>query len=593
MKFTESIEAARLRVGAWNRERKERAAEKRAEREAIRPPNAAPLVWCVLLTMVGVAALSGSTWMLLVFIAGSVGHVDWAFAYAATERGVTQNQWHYEADIHLLVGIGLALFCIAIAIFNATWLEARKHLHGLIKTIVTCIGVAVGLFMISGAIVVQQRGTDARARDEVVAAQTAQVGVAEAASRLEYARARLREMRANPNAYMAQAASVGAAEWEHTYIAQARATNDPRLPMIERALGAARAADTQEAEIARLTASQAAAQTTTVQAQAVTVRAGGFMAGPTAILEDARKPITAVLGELLALTAFGFALAAWLSRRQVDGLGAIPLHNFMLDDKSTAERPGYVPPSQRQTAPMDANYKGDVIYDEQGNELRYVEGHVRPKDGKWIPGHYRKTGARQKREIEVEYDGKRFTTGGLEEEPVGDGGVNTHVPVDDGGIGSASPSQSVVDGVPHEDSEAHGQDGNHGNGGVAPGADSAVYADSEDTEHNGDDDHSADGALQESREVQPDLPEPAPTPMATMAEGEAQTEDDILLAFDDESEVVETLASDDASTLSEAEDQPRADEHGEDNAEDIDIDHDDLPEEREPETNPARLIAAE
>ena len=63
MKFTESIEAARLRVGAWNRERKERAAEKRAEREAIRPPNAAPLVWCVLLTMVGVAALSGSTWI--------------------------------------------------------------------------------------------------------------------------------------------------------------------------------------------------------------------------------------------------------------------------------------------------------------------------------------------------------------------------------------------------------------------------------------------------------------------------------------------------------------------------------------------------
>lgn len=413
MKVSERLESLRLRVGAWNRERKERAAEKKAERAAHLHPAAAQLLWCVLLTMVGVAALSGSTWMLLVFIAGSVGHVDWSSTYAATEAGVTANHWTFEMDIHWLVAVGLFLFCLAIAIFNATWLEARKHLQDIIKNIVTALGCVVALFMVSGAVVVQQRGTDLRARDEVIAAQTAQVGANEAAARLAYAQQRLREMRSNPNSYMAQAASVGAAEWEHTYIAQARASNDPRLPMIERALGAARAADAQEAEIARLTVATAGAQTQTVQAAAVTVHATGFMAPVTAFLEDLRKPLTAVLGELLALTAFGFALAAWRSRRAPEGYGSIPQHQYMIEDhvgeevvigtaspareaarevfarggtreeaEEAAHAASRLTPAQSSLKDADTD---EVIIDKDGHLARRVREHTRKikgKDGK-------------------------------------------------------------------------------------------------------------------------------------------------------------------------------------------------------------------
>jgi len=92
------------------------------------PPGAAPLLWCVLLTGVGIAALVGSTWMLLVFVAGSVGHVDWHSDYSATNDGPASFVWSVKASIHWLVGVGLFLFCAAIAMFNATWLEARRHI---------------------------------------------------------------------------------------------------------------------------------------------------------------------------------------------------------------------------------------------------------------------------------------------------------------------------------------------------------------------------------------------------------------------------------------------------------------------------------
>lgn len=312
------IDNAKMKMGVFLRERKERAEERQAKkRSKALPPGAAPMAWCVLLTMVGVAALAGSTWMLLVFIAGSVGHFDWYSVYTASQDGVSQWEWSLDSSVHWHVAIGLFLFCLAIAIFNATWLEARKHLYGVIQNVVTGIGIAVALFMISGAIVVQQRGTDARARDNIVAAQSAQVDAAAARERLETARQTLREMRNHENQYMAVAASVGAAEFERSYLSEEAlaGSSAARRDLLVRSLGAARRADALETEIAQLERETATAAVTAVEAEAVDVRAGGFMAAPTAFLEDARKPITATLGELLALTAFGFALAAWRSRR--------------------------------------------------------------------------------------------------------------------------------------------------------------------------------------------------------------------------------------------------------------------------------------
>lgn len=370
------------------RERKERAAERKAARAADMPHGAAPLAWCVLLTMVGVAALAGSTWMLLVFIAGSVGHFDWFSSYLAANEGPGHFQWSFSMDVHWAVAIGLFLFCAAIAVFNATWLEARRHIPaGGFRMFMTGLGIAVALFMISGATVVQQRGTDARAQDDVVAIQTAQVGQATIAAQIAATEARLAGMRDRTinNEYAAMAALAGEAAYRAEYMNPSRlAQEEPaRRRIIERAVGSAVAADALEAQLTTLRSQHAAAGVQTAQAQAVTVRAEGFMGPTTTALEDARKPVTSILGELLALTAFGFALAAWRTRRtdkSVEGSGWAP-EDHRIEDHSM-EAPLPVDP-----AGLRPTQKKQRVYNaETGKEEVFVQ----PR------GYWRSTGKKQK-----------------------------------------------------------------------------------------------------------------------------------------------------------------------------------------------------
>ena len=360
---------------AWMREKlaaAQRALPKRQQREPEQyDPGRAPLLWCVLLTLVGVAALIGSTWMLLVFVAGSVGQVDWASSYVATEEGVTENTWHFQASIHWLVGVGLFLFCAAIAIFNATWLEARKHMSGMVKQVVTAIGVLVAVFMISGAIVVQQRGTDARDRDRVVEAQTAQVGVVAAQDRLNALREDLERLQGDNSisspSYQMQACRAGERGWAG-YITQARSRGDGRLDQIERAMNSAQECDRLKAERDGLMAQVSVARVEAVAVTAAPVSAG-FMHDFTTVLEDARKPVTATLGELLAMTAFGFALASWRTRRAAAQMPAVSVDEAhmiadMREDEPVAPEP--MRPAKRRA--RDG---------ETGDPLTFVEGHWR------------------------------------------------------------------------------------------------------------------------------------------------------------------------------------------------------------------------
>lgn len=361
---------------SWMREKlaaARAALPKRKQREPEQyDPGRAPLLWCVLLTLVGVAALIGSTWMLLVFVAGSVGQVDWASSYVATEEGVTENTWHFQASIHWLVGVGLFLFCTAIAIFNATWLEARKHMGGMVKHVVTAIGVLVALFMISGAIVVQQRGTDARDRDRIVEAQTAQVGVVAAQDRLNALREDLERLQGDNSisspSYQMQACRAGERGWAG-YITQARARGDGRLDQIERAMNSAQECDRLKAERDGLMAQVSVARVEAVAVTAAPVSAG-FMHDFTTVLEDARKPVTATLGELLAMTAFGFALASWRTRRaaaqMMPAVSVDEAHMIadMREDEPVAAEP--MRPAKRRA--RDG---------ETGDPLTFVEGHWR------------------------------------------------------------------------------------------------------------------------------------------------------------------------------------------------------------------------
>lgn len=344
------------------------ALPKRRPKEPSAHGGGATLWQFYLLMTVWAFSLAGSLWMLLVFIAGSVGRVDWSTSYEATESGVKTSLWSFIMDIHWSVALGLFFFCLAIAIYNAVWLELRRHIApGVVKNALTGIGCCVALFMISGATVVQQRGTDARARDDVIAAQSAQAGQAGVQERLKQIKddlASLTDKRTN-NEYAATAATMDPDVYKATYMSpQALALSPPqRRDILTRAYGASVQAKALKAERASLTTQLTGAAVLTVREEARSVRATGFMAEATTVMEDVRKPVTAILGELLAMTVFSAALAAWASRRAA--LAAPMGAEYQIADHS-AEAPLAVDP--------EGPRMGKMVDAETGEELTPVKG---------------------------------------------------------------------------------------------------------------------------------------------------------------------------------------------------------------------------
>lgn len=169
------------------------------------------------------------------------------------------------------------------------------------------IAVAVSLVVISGTFAVQGHTIMERDRDAAVAVEQVQQGRSVIEAQIESKRQELADMMNNRNAYLAQAASVGAAEWQRSYI-DATPANDPQRDRIVRALGAARAADTVREEIEALRAQLAQAPAVaSVQREVVTESTGwiastlGWLEGVRAILLSFVMDIVALIMPLIAL----------------------------------------------------------------------------------------------------------------------------------------------------------------------------------------------------------------------------------------------------------------------------------------------------
>lgn len=309
------VNNAKEKLSAFLRARRQKTATPKPP-----PPHgAAPLIWVWFLAFIAVVTLIGSTWMLMVFIAGSVGHVDWAMDWRAGNDGEPGRwQWFAEARLHMLNWVGLFAFCLGIAAFNAIWLHVLHKVRVVWQRILIGLGIATALFMVSGAVVTQQWGTVSRERDEVVATNTARAGVAAVDAEIAGIEERWRTLCApNLTTWQAQACRSGEAAWGDR-IAIARAQyrpSDPQLQIIERAIADAREGDRMQSRLAELRRERAQAAVVTVEAEAQQVEVTGWMASFAAFLEEIRKPFIAVLGELLAMTMFGIALAAAETRK--------------------------------------------------------------------------------------------------------------------------------------------------------------------------------------------------------------------------------------------------------------------------------------
>ena len=182
------------------------------------------------------------------------------------------------------------------------------------------IAVAVSFVVIAGTFAVQGHTIMERDRESLVAVEQVQQGRAVLEAQIQSKRDELSEMMNNRNAYLAQAASVGAEEWQRSYINQTP-ENDPQRDRIVRALGAARAADTVRAEIDRLRTQLAQAPAVaSVQGEIVTERTG-WIADTLGWLEGVRAILLSLVMDIVALMMPWIALRLEQARnRQLNGV---------------------------------------------------------------------------------------------------------------------------------------------------------------------------------------------------------------------------------------------------------------------------------
>lgn len=228
------------------REQRERAEDRKA---AIKPdpPHVTVAAWQIdaakFASNVAMCVLVYMLWLYTLQIAGDrAGEMH--LTRAGTWTGDLQFWFPYLVGF-ALISFGVPYVAkISIPTFMAlTWREAPWP-----KGWALAIAMSVSLVIIAGTFTIQGDAILERDRDSAVAVAGIEQNRAGLQARIDGITADLNTMMNNSNAYLAQAASVGAAEWENTYIANARASRDPQTGRIERALGAARSADTLRAE---------------------------------------------------------------------------------------------------------------------------------------------------------------------------------------------------------------------------------------------------------------------------------------------------------------------------------------------------------
>lgn len=190
------------------------------------------------------------------------------------------------------------------------------------------IAMAVSLVVIAGTFSVQGNTLMERDREAAVAVEEVSGGRAAIQAEIDGITADLNTAMNNSNRIMAQAASVGALggaeEWQRSYVDQARTTNDPRLPLLERATGAARAARAAVERRNELRRQIAAAPTVASVQGVVTTERTSWIADTLGWLEGARAILLSLVMDIVALMMPWIALRLEQARAQqmgVDGSG--------------------------------------------------------------------------------------------------------------------------------------------------------------------------------------------------------------------------------------------------------------------------------
>lgn len=312
---------AKLRAGQVLREMKEKHEERKAQKQAAAIHSEHGHGRFFLLTVPATATICAAIvevyWAFL-FCIEATGHLAFDFSTAIGSDAAASGAWSFAFVVNsVAVLVGLALATVPIVMISMVWLPVQFTMRGTGRwrrgTMIFCGLLANVLVIVSGTVVMNGNRQE-QVRESVVVEQTAAQGRAAIDARLQFEQEQLRLALNNSNPYLNQAANVGAAEWERSYVAQARASNDPRLPMLERALGAARAADARRANIERLTIERATAAPEAATAATVEDTAGQSLNQFSQAVQVWRPPFVAFICTLVGI--FG----AWWTLALMQGL---------------------------------------------------------------------------------------------------------------------------------------------------------------------------------------------------------------------------------------------------------------------------------
>ena len=311
------VNDAKLRAGSILREWKEKREEAKAQKQAAAALHSEHghgrfFLLTVPATATIFAAIVEVYWAFL-FCIEATGHLLLDFSTAVGSDAASTGAWHFAFTVNsVAVLIGLACATVPIVMISMVWLPVQFTMRGTGRwrrgTMIFC-GILANILVIVSGTVVMNGNRQEQVREGVVAEQSAAQGRAAIDARLAFEQEQLRLALNNSNPYLNQAANVGAAEWERSYVAQARATNDPRLPQLERALGAARAADERRANIERLTVERATAAPEAATAAVVEDTDGRALNEFATAVQVWRPPFVAFICTLVGIFGSWWVLA--------------------------------------------------------------------------------------------------------------------------------------------------------------------------------------------------------------------------------------------------------------------------------------------
>lgn len=309
MKF---IDDAKLKFGVWNRERKERAEAKKATRAMTSDHGHGRFFLLHVPAAATICAAIVEWYWALLFCIEATGHVDWNYETAFGNAGAASSLWNFAFSAHWPVLVGLVAATVPIVMLSMVWLPVQFAMRGSGRwrrgSVILC-GILANILVIVSGTVVMNYNRQEQVREALVVEQSAEAQRTMLAANVEDLRAELDTLMNHRSTYVATAASVGYDAYERDYVRQARATNDPRLPLIERALGSARRADELRSQIsAARQAVATAAPAAAVQAN-VEDNVGRELNTFAQYVEVWRPPFVAVICTLIGIFGAWWVIA--------------------------------------------------------------------------------------------------------------------------------------------------------------------------------------------------------------------------------------------------------------------------------------------